>query len=103
MASKMLSSGLLSWLQMLVMRRTRQCHGSRGNLDLANFQCAITCSHTTIFSSFKFAEYRRGHVIKTVGLLHNGSFTYTSSPTLKKSNLLLLPIYNITVWEIGFH
>ena len=35
---------------------------------------------------------------------YRDSQTFTSPPPhSKKFNLLLLPIYNITVWEIGFH
>ena len=41
--------------------------------------------------------HRRGHVIKPVGLLHNGTFTFPSPPH-QRNPICLLFIPHITVW-----
>ena len=90
-----LRQGATSWLLMLVNAPHPALHGREGHIRFADISsnAPFTCSHTNIFSLClilqiylvivrrvpvkgfvgRVGAHRRGHVIKTVGLLHNGT------------------------------
>ena len=79
------------------------------SLDISS-NAPFTCSTPNLFCLLNFVDlsceecsgegfcwaggaHRRGHVIKPVGLLHNGTFTSPSPPHQKNPMLLVLAFY----------